>query len=112
MDTQIALGQMICIAVDQQLDMYLSSTTVRFPGAAEDKQLSLPLHAKRSILHKPKPHANAVWIRGLLGELDIHEKTLEEGYPKTISLPTTIFADNQGEVKLIENPEYHWKTKY
>ena len=54
----------------------------------------------------------AVWIRGLLGELGILETTLEEGYPKTISPHTTIFAYNQGVVKLTENPEYHRKTKH
>ena len=54
----------------------------------------------------------AVWIRGLLGELGILETVIEEGYPKTISPPTTIFADNQGAVKLTENPEYHRKTKH
>ena len=54
----------------------------------------------------------AVWIRGLLGELGILETTLEEGCPKTISPHTTIFADNQGAVKLTENPEYHRKTKH
>ena len=54
----------------------------------------------------------AVWIQGLLGELGILETVIEEGYPKTISPPTTIFADNQGAVKLTENPEYHRKTKH
>ena len=54
----------------------------------------------------------AVWIRGLLGELGIAETVIEDGYPKTISPPTTIFANNQGAVKLTENPKYHCKTKY
>ena len=54
----------------------------------------------------------AVWLRGLLGELGILDIVLEDGYPKTISPPTTIFADNQGAIKLTENPEYHRKTKH
>ncbi len=53
----------------------------------------------------------AVWLRGLLGELSILETILEEAYPKTILLSTTIFADNQGGVKLTVNPKYHQKTK-
>ncbi len=78
----------------------------RFLGVAEVKQRFPILHAKRDTLHKPKL-CEAVWIKGLLAELVILETILEEGYPKTISPPTTIFADNQGEAKLTENPEYH-----
>ncbi len=38
---------------------------------------------------------------------------IEEGYPKTVSPPpTTIFADNQGAVKLTGSPKYHRKTRY
>ena len=44
-------------------------------------------------------------------ELGILDIVLKDGYPKTISPPTTIFANNQGAIKLIENPEYHRKTK-
>ncbi len=44
-----------------------------------------------------------VWIRGLLKELPI--------LPENAS-PTTILADNQGAIKLAENPEYHRKTKH
>ncbi len=54
----------------------------------------------------------AVWIRGLLREFGILETVIEDGYPKTISPPKTIFADNQGAVKLTENPEYHRKAKH
>lgn len=54
----------------------------------------------------------AVWIQGLLRELGIFETVIEEGYPKTVSPPTTIFADNQGAVKLTENLESHHKTKH
>lgn len=54
----------------------------------------------------------AVWLRGLLGELGILDTILEDGYPKNISPPTAIFADNQGAIKLTENPEYHRKTKH
>ena len=54
----------------------------------------------------------AVWIRGILGELKILEILVEEGYPKTIFPPTTIFADKQGAVQLTKNPEYHRKTKH
>lgn len=53
-----------------------------------------------------------VWIRRLLGELGILETVIEDGYPKTISPSTTIFADNPGAVKLTKNPEYHRKTKH
>lgn len=54
----------------------------------------------------------AFWIRGLIVELGILETILEEGYQKTISPPTTNFADNQGAVKLTEIPEYNRKTKH
>lgn len=54
----------------------------------------------------------AVWLRGLLGELGILDIILEDGYPKTISPPTTTFADNHGAIKLTENPKYHRKTKH
>ena len=54
----------------------------------------------------------AVWIRSLLGELGILETILEEGYPKTISSPTIIFANNQRAVRLTENSEYYRKTKH
>ena len=54
----------------------------------------------------------AVWLRGLFGELEILDTTLKDGYPKTVLPPTTIFADNQGAIKRTENPEYHWKTKH
>ena len=54
----------------------------------------------------------AVWIRDILGELKILQTVVEEGYPKTISPSTTIFADNQGAVKLTKNLEYHRKTKH
>ncbi len=40
----------------------------------------------------------AVWIQGLLGKLGILNTVIKLGYPKTISLPTTIFADNQSAV--------------
>ena len=54
----------------------------------------------------------AVWIRGLLGELGVLETLEEDGYLKTISPPRRIFADNQGAIKLTSNPEYHQKTKH
>ena len=54
----------------------------------------------------------AVWIRGLLGELGVLETIEEDGYLKTVSPPTRIFADNQGAIKLTSNPEYHRKTKH
>lgn len=54
----------------------------------------------------------AVWIRGLLGKFGILTIVIKDGYLKTISLPTTIFANNQGVVKLIKNPEYYYKTKH
>ncbi len=54
----------------------------------------------------------ALWLRSLLSELGILDTTLEDGYPKTVSPPTIIFADNQGAIKLTENPEYHRKTKH
>lgn len=54
----------------------------------------------------------AVWIRGLLRKLGILKTVIKDGCPKTISPPTTIFANNQGAVKLTENPEYHRKTKH
>ena len=40
------------------------------------------------------------------------EIVLENGYPRTIAPPTTIYADNQGAIRLTENPEYHRKTKH
>lgn len=54
----------------------------------------------------------AVWIQDLLGELGIFDTVLENGYPMTILQPTAIFANNQGAIKLIENPEYHRKIKH
>ena len=47
-----------------------------------------------------------------MAELGILETVIEESYPKTVSPPTNIFADNQGAVKLTENPEYYRKTKH
>lgn len=49
----------------------------------------------------------AVWIRGLLGELGVLRPLEEESFLKTIAPPTVIFADNQGAIKLTSNPEYH-----
>jgi hypothetical protein len=43
----------------------------------------------------------ALWLRGLLGELGV-----------TIKAPTKIFADNIGAIKLASNPEFHKKTKH
>ena len=47
-----------------------------------------------------------------MGKLGVLKKVIEEGYSKTVSPPITIFVDNQGAVKLTENPKYHCKTKY
>lgn len=54
----------------------------------------------------------AVLLRGLLGEIGVLKAVLEDGYPRTIAPPTVIHADNQGAIKLTENPEYHRKTKH
>lgn len=54
----------------------------------------------------------AVWLRDFLNELGIFNIILENGYLKTILLSTTIFANNYGVIKLIENPKYYCKTKY
>lgn len=54
----------------------------------------------------------AVWLRGLLGEIGVYKTVNEDGYPRTIAPPTLIHADNQGAIKLTENPEYHRKTKH
>ncbi len=67
---------------------------------------------KEEYIAKAETAYEAVWLWGLLEELGVLETVIEEGYPKTVSLPTTIFADNQGAVKLTENLEYHRKTKY
>ena len=53
-----------------------------------------------------------MWFRGFLGKLGALDTMLEDGYSKTISLPTAIFTVNQGAIKLTENPEYYCKTKH
>lgn len=54
----------------------------------------------------------AIWIRELLGELEILKIVIEDGYLKTISSHITIFANNQEVVKLIKNFQYHRKIKH
>lgn len=44
-------------------------------------------------------------------EIRVFETVKEKGYPHTIALPTVIYANNQGAIKLTKNPEYHRKTK-
>ncbi len=53
-----------------------------------------------------------VWLRDLLHVFEILDTTLEDGYSKKVWPPTTIFADNQGAIKLTKNPKYHQKTKH
>ncbi len=67
---------------------------------------------KAEYIAKAETACEAVWLGGFLGELEVLETVIEESYPKTVSPPTTIFADNQGAVKLTENPEYHRRTKH
>ena len=43
----------------------------------------------------------AIWLRGILAELG-----------HTQAGPTTVFADNQGAIKLSRNPEFHKKSKH
>ncbi len=40
------------------------------------------------------------------------ETVKEDGFLKTVALPTLIFADNQGAIKLTSNLEYQRKTKH
>jgi hypothetical protein len=42
-----------------------------------------------------------VWIRSLLQQLD-----------QQLSGPTTLYGDNQGAIALVENPEFHARTKH
>jgi hypothetical protein len=42
-----------------------------------------------------------VWIRSLLQQLD-----------QQLSGPTTLYGDNQGAIALVENPEFHVRTKH
>ena len=53
--SRTALGRMIYIVIDLQLDTYLYSTMAQFLGAAEDKQPFLHPYMKQSISHKQKP---------------------------------------------------------
>lgn len=109
--TRIAPRPTIFIVVDLQPDTYLCLTMAQFLGIVEDKATISTSTCEPEYIAQTETACEAVWIRGLLGELGILETTLEEGYPKTIAPPTTIFADNQGAVKLTENPEYHRKIK-
>lgn len=59
-----------------------------------------------------KAACEAVWLRGLLGEIGVLKTEFKDGYPLTVAPPTLIYADNQGVIKLTENPEYHRKTKH
>ena len=40
------------------------------------------------------------------------ETIKEDGFLKTVAPPTLIFAENQGDIQLTSNPEYHRKTKH
>ena len=43
----------------------------------------------------------AVWLRGLLGELGFEYQE-----------PTTLYADNQDAITLAKDPKYHRRIKY
>jgi hypothetical protein len=45
----------------------------------------------------------AVWIRSMLEQLHRFEQ---------VSKPTTIYGDNQGALALVQNPEFHARTKH
>jgi hypothetical protein len=53
-----------------------------------------------SLAHAGK---EAVWIRGITEQLHWHEHTEE---------PTVIRGDNQGSLALVQNPEFHARTKH
>lgn len=93
--------------------MFFYSTMVLYLGLVESNRQSLHQLAKPNILLNMKPLAKLFWLRGLLvREIGVLETIQEGRYPRTIAPPTVIYADNQGAIKLTENPEYHRKTKH
>lgn len=67
---------------------------------------------KAEYIAKAKTTFEAFWLWGLLEELGFLETIIEEVYSKTVSPPTTLFADNQGGVKIMENLECLRKSKH
>jgi transposase InsO family protein len=69
---------------------------------ASRKQPSVALSTTEAEYMAQKNAATeGIWLRGLLEELTLRDNA-----------PTTIWADNQGAIKLAKNPEFHRRTKH
>lgn len=109
LDTPTAAGPMIYLIENRPPDTFSSSTEDRSLGQAVTVSTS---KCEAEYIAQTEAACEAVWIRGLLGELGVLRILEEESFLKTIAPPTVIFADNQGAIELISNPEYHRKTKH
>jgi transposase InsO family protein len=69
---------------------------------ASRKQTSVALSSTEAEYMAQKNAATeGIWLRGLLEELTLRDNA-----------PTTIWADNQGAIDLVENPVHHRRTKH
>ncbi|XP_018373892.1 PREDICTED: LOW QUALITY PROTEIN: putative nuclease HARBI1 [Trachymyrmex cornetzi] len=65
------------------------------------RQLTVSLSTEAEYIAASSATKETVWIRQLLREVQ-----------EAVNKPTSIFVDNQSEIRLIRNPEFHKRTKH
>ena len=93
-----------------QIRIYIQQFS-NFSKKKKTSNLFVSLYEEKYIA-KAETKCKAILIRGFLGQMKIFKTIAQEDYTKKIFFHTSIFANNEAAVELMENYEYHQKTKY